>query len=66
MKRVSMAFFYIGGFVWLAYAVAKYLLAWDVNIRQFLPYHLAAVIPGIILKYGIGLYERLKVFSSNR
>jgi hypothetical protein len=52
-----MVLFYIGGFVWIAYAIAKYILGWDVNIRQFLPYHLAAVIPGIILKHGVGMYE---------
>jgi hypothetical protein len=60
MKRFGMVLFYIGGLVWVVYAVVKFLLGWDVNIRQFLPYHLAAVIPGIILKHGIGLYERLK------
>ena len=58
MKRFGTVLFYLGGFVWIAYAVAKYFLGWDVNIRQFLPYHLAAVIPGILLKHGYGLYER--------
>jgi hypothetical protein len=28
----------------------KYLLGWDVTLRQFLPYNLAGVIPGVILK----------------
>jgi hypothetical protein len=36
----------------------KYLLGWDVTIRQFLPFHLIAVIPGVLLKYGYGYYER--------
>lgn len=58
MKRFGMVLFYIGGLVWAVYAVVKYLMGWDVTIRQFLPYHLAAVIPGIILKHGYGLYER--------
>lgn len=44
--------FYIGGAVWMAYAVARYALDWDVTIRQFLPFHLGAVIPGIILRRG--------------
>lgn len=59
MKRVGTVLFYLGGVVWLVYVIVKYLLGWDVSIRQFLPYHLAAVIPGIILKHGVGLYERL-------
>lgn len=42
--------FYLGGAVWLLYATVKYLLGWDVSLRQFLPYHLAAVIPGVLLK----------------
>ena len=60
LKFFGTILFYLGGCAWIVYAVAKYLLGWDVNIRQFLPYHLAAVIPGIILKHGFGLYERLK------
>lgn len=58
MKRFGTVLFYIGGCVWVVYAVAKYLLGWDVTLRQFLPYHLAAVIPGMALKYGCGLYAR--------
>lgn len=58
MKRFGTVLFYIGGVVWIVYAVVKYMFGWDVNIRQFLPYHLAAVIPGIILKHGYGLYVR--------
>lgn len=58
MRRLGSILFYIGGSVWVVYAVEKYLLGWDVNVRQFLPYHLAAIIPGISLKYGYGLYER--------
>jgi hypothetical protein len=42
--------FYIGGAVWVVYAVVKYVLGWDVRLRQFLPYHLVAVIPGVLLK----------------
>lgn len=58
MRRLGTILFYIGGCVWIVYFVAKYLLGWDVNIRQFLPYHLAAIIPGIALKHGQGLYKR--------
>lgn len=59
MKHLGTILFYIGGCVWIVYAVTKYLLGWDVSIRQFLPYHLAAVIPGVALKYGAGIYGRL-------
>ena len=51
MKRLGTILFYIGISVWVAYAAAKYLLGWDVNVRQFLPYHLAAIIPGVVLKH---------------
>lgn len=60
MKRIGAVLFYLGGCVWLGYAVAKYLFGLDVTIRQFLPYHLAAVIPGVVLKYGAGFYRRLR------
>ncbi|HIJ81460.1 MAG TPA: hypothetical protein HPP76_07120 [Desulfuromonadales bacterium] len=58
LKRLGTILFYIGGFVWVVYAAAKYLFGWDVTLRQFLPYHLMAVIPGILLKHGIPVYER--------
>lgn len=48
--RLGNVLFYIGGAVWLVYAVVKYLLGWDVSVRQFLPYHLVAIIPGVLLK----------------
>lgn len=59
MVRIGTVLFYLGGVVWIVYAVVKYFLGWDVSIRQFLPYHLAAVIPGIALKHGYWLYGRL-------
>lgn len=59
MKYFGTVLFYLGGFVWVVYGIAKYLFGWDVTIRQFLPYHLVAIIPGIILKRGFGLYGRV-------
>jgi cobalamin biosynthesis protein CobD/CbiB len=50
IARTGTCLFYLGGAVWLVYALVKYLLGWDVSLRQFLPYHLAVVIPGVILK----------------
>ena len=50
LARLGNVLFYIGGAVWVVYAAVKYLLGWDVSVRQFLPYHLVAIIPGILLK----------------
>lgn len=50
IARTGAVLFYLGGGVWILYALVKYLLGWDVSLRQFLPYHLAAIIPGVILK----------------
>ena len=58
IARLGNVLFYIGGFVWVVYAVLKYLLGWDVNLRQFLPYHLVAVIPGVLLKRCSGFITR--------
>ena len=58
MKHLGTILLYIGGLVWVVYAIAKYYLGWDVTIRQFLPYHLATIIPGILLKRGYWFYER--------
>lgn len=58
MKRLGTVLFYLGGVVWVVYTVARYVLGWDVTVRQFLPYHLAAIIPGVVLKYGCRFYGR--------
>lgn len=54
IARIGDVMFYIGGAVWVVYAVCRYGLEWEVTIRQFLPYHLAAIIPGILLRHGAG------------
>jgi hypothetical protein len=56
IARLGNVLFLIGGAVWVVYAVVKYLLGWDVNLRQFLPYHLVAVIPGVLLKRCSGFF----------
>jgi len=58
LTNLGKVLFYIGGIVWIIYAVAKYLLDWDVNVRQFLPYHLAAVVPGVLLRRGSGYFVK--------
>lgn len=51
--------FYLGGAVWVLFAIARYIMGWDVTVRQFLPFHLAAIIPGVILRHGAGKIFRL-------
>lgn len=58
LARLGNVLFYIGGTVWVIYAVVKYLLGWDVSVRQFLPYHLVAIIPGVLLKRCSGYIVR--------
>jgi len=58
LARLGNVLFYIGGAVWVVYALVKYLLGWDVSVRQFLPYHLVAIIPGILLKRCSGYIAR--------
>ena len=40
----------LGVAVWGVYALVRWGLGWEVTGRQFLPYHLAGVIPGVILR----------------
>jgi len=40
----------VGVGVWGVYAVLRFGIGWDVTVRQFLPYHLAGVVPGMILR----------------
>lgn len=39
----------IGLGMWGVYAIERYVLRMDVTDRQFLPYHLATVLPGMLL-----------------
>ena len=52
----------LGVAVWGVYAVVRWAMGLDVTGRQFLPYHLAGVIPGMILrrrKFFQGIVRRL-------
>ena len=40
---------FFGVMVWGVYALVRWGFGWEVTDRQFLPYHLAGVIPGMIL-----------------
>ena len=66
IARTGTVLFYLGGAVWILYALVKYLLGWDVSLRQFLPYHLAAVIPGVILKRCSGFIVAVLKRSTDR
>ncbi|MBU4288854.1 MAG: hypothetical protein KKI12_11880 [Proteobacteria bacterium] len=39
----------LGVGVWVLYAVGRYWMGWDVTDRQFIPYHLVCIIPGMLL-----------------
>lgn len=58
LARLGVALIFIGGAVWVVYAVVRYLLGWDVSVQQFLPYHLVAILPGVLLKRGSGFIAR--------
>lgn len=40
----------LGVAVWAVYAAARWAMGWQVTGRQFLPYHLAGVVPGMLLR----------------
>ena len=50
VTRLGTVLVVLGVAVWGVYAVVRWGLGWDVTGRQFLPYHLAGVIPGMVLR----------------
>lgn len=50
LKTLGNILLALGVGVWGAYAVLRYGMGWEVTGRQFLPYHLAGVVPGMILR----------------
>jgi hypothetical protein len=62
LKILGTILLAVGIGVWGAYAVLRFGMGWDVTARQFLPYHLAGVVPGMILKrhrFFWGIVKRL-------
>ncbi|MBW1771201.1 MAG: hypothetical protein JRJ17_08665 [Deltaproteobacteria bacterium] len=62
LQFIGTILIYLGAAAWGVYAVLRYGLDWDVTARQFLPYHLAGVVPGVILRrhsFFMGLVRRL-------
>lgn len=51
VRGLGTALIVIGAGMWGVYAIGKYLLGWQITDRDFLPYHLAVILPGMILRY---------------
>lgn len=51
VRRLGTVLIIIGVSLWGVYAIGKYLLGWQITDRDFLPYHLAAIIPGMVLRH---------------
>jgi len=51
VRGLGTALIIIGAGMWGVYAIGKYLLGWQITDRDFLPYHLAVILPGMILRY---------------
>jgi len=63
LTTLGTALVVVGVAVWGAYALVRWGLRWEVTGRQFLPYHLAGVIPGMILRRRRLLHRLLKRLS---
>ncbi len=50
LSQVGSVLVLLGVAVWGVYAVVRWGLGWDVKGIRFLPYHLAGVVPGMILR----------------
>ena len=56
----------IGIGMWGVYAVGKYGLGWNVTDRDFLPYHLAIIIPGMLLRHHRFFFGSIRRLLSRR
>jgi len=50
LTRCGTILVVLGVAVWAVYAISRWGVGLEVTGRQFLPYHLAGVIPGILLR----------------
>jgi len=50
LERLGTILIVLGVAVWGVYAVLRFGMGSDAAGRDFLPYHLAGVVPGVILK----------------
>ena len=51
IARLGTVMFYLGGLVWIVFAVCRYGFDMAVTTRQFLPFHLVAIVPGVLLRH---------------
>ncbi len=51
LEVVGTVLIVVGVSMWGVYAVGRYLIGWDITDREFLPYHLATILPGMLLRY---------------
>lgn len=49
----------VGVGMWVIYAVGRYVLGWNITDRDFLPYHLITILPGMVLRYHRFFFEEL-------
>ncbi|MBU4185747.1 MAG: hypothetical protein KKF30_19170 [Proteobacteria bacterium] len=49
LQAAGLVLVILGVSIWGLYAVGRYWMGWDITDRQFIPYHLACVIPGMLL-----------------
>jgi hypothetical protein len=50
LERLGTILIVLGVAVWGVYAVLRFGYGSDAAVRDYLPYHLAGVVPGVILK----------------
>ena len=51
IKKTGTILVVIGVGMWGVYAIGKYGFGWNITDRDFLPYHLALIIPGMVLRH---------------
>jgi hypothetical protein len=51
LKLLGTILLCAGVTVWAVYAVLRIWMGWNITAQQFLPYHLAGVLPGLILRH---------------
>jgi hypothetical protein len=50
LKILGNLLLFAGIGVWAVYALLHFGMGWAVTMKQFLPFHLAGVLPGVILR----------------
>lgn len=59
-RNVGNLLIALGVAVWVVYAVARWGLGMEVTVSRFLPFHLAGVVPGALLRHR-HFFRRLKL-----